>query len=257
MDILGYKRPDGSVGIRNHVLILPTCACASETCRVIASQVKGTVNIINSSGCAEVKGNEDITQRILTGFAANPNVYGTVVVGLGCENVGHAQLKEKIEKITNKPIVSFGIQEEGGTVRTIEKAVRAARQMAQQASLELRGPLPISHLMMGIECGGSDATSGIAANPAVGLVSDRLVDLGASTMMSETIEFIGAEHVLAARGATKEISRRIIGSIFSPPGRTAVTASPRRAIRRAGFPPSRKNRWAASIRAAPGPWWRS
>jgi altronate dehydratase large subunit len=95
MDILGYKRPDGSVGIRNHVLILPTCACASETCRVIASQVKGTVNIINSSGCAEVKGNEDITQRILTGFAANPNVYGTVVVGLDARTSGTRSLRKK------------------------------------------------------------------------------------------------------------------------------------------------------------------
>lgn len=87
MNFMGYKRPDGSVGIRNHVLILPGCACASETCRVVASQVSGAVNIINNSGCAEVKGNEDMTQKILVGFAANPNVYGVVVIGLGCENV--------------------------------------------------------------------------------------------------------------------------------------------------------------------------
>ena len=87
MNFMGYKRPDGSVGIRNHVLILPGCACASETCRVVASQVSGAVNIINNSGCAEVKGNEDMTQKILVGFAANPNVYGVVVIGLGCLTV--------------------------------------------------------------------------------------------------------------------------------------------------------------------------
>lgn len=210
MDFMGYKRPDGKVGVRNHVLILPTCACASETCRVVASQVRGSVNVINNSGCAEVKGNEDMTQRILVGFALNPNVYGTVIVGLGCENVSHRELRAKIEALTNKPVCSFGIQDEGGTVNTINKAVRAARKMVEEASLLTREPCDISELMMGIECGGSDATSGIAANPVVGHVSDRLVDLGASSMMSETIEYIGAEHVLANRAATPEIRREII-----------------------------------------------
>lgn len=210
MEFMGYQRPDGGVGIRNHVLILPTCACASESCRIVAAQVNGSVNVINNSGCAEVKGNEEMTQKILTGFAANPNVYGTVIVGLGCENVPHRKLRENIEKITNKPIVSFGIQEEGGTINTIAKAVRAARQMVADASLVKRVPCDLSALMMGIECGGSDATSGFGANPAVGNLSDRLVDLGASTMMSETIEFVGAEHILAQRGATKEIHDQII-----------------------------------------------
>ena len=202
MNFMGYKRPDGTVGIRNHVLILPGCACASETCRVVASQVNGAINVINNSGCAEVKGNEDMTQKILVGFAANPNVYGVVVIGLGCENVPHYKLRESIQKVTNKPIVSFGIQEEGGTIKTIEKAVRVARQMVADASLVKREPCDISNLMMGIECGGSDATSGFGANPTVGNLSDRLVDMGASTMMSETIEFVGAEHILARRGAT-------------------------------------------------------
>lgn len=165
MNFMGYKRPDGSVGIRNHVLILPGCACASETCRVVASQVSGAVNIINNSGCAEVKGNEDMTQKILVGFAANPNVYGVVVIGLGCENVSHSQLRESILKVTNKPVVSFGIQEEGGTLKTIEKAVRVARQMVADASRVTREPCDISNLMLGIECGGSDATSGFGANP--------------------------------------------------------------------------------------------
>jgi len=95
-------------------------------------------------------------------------------------------------------------------VKTIEKAVRAAREMAQAASMEQKQLCPIFSLMLGIECGGSDATSGLAANPTVGLVSDRLVDLGASTMMSETLEFVGAEHILAARGATPEIRRQVI-----------------------------------------------
>lgn len=210
MQFLGYPRSDGSAGIRNHVLILPTCACASESCRVVAGQVEGTVNIIFNAGCSDVAGNTEMNQRVLTGFALNPNVYGVVIVGLGCETVPHEKLREKLRAITDKPVVSFGIQEEGGTIRTIEKAVRAARELVAQASQEQRVPCDISSLLMGIECGGSDATSGIAANPVVGELSDRLVDLGASTMMSETIEFVGGEHVLARRGATKELHNQII-----------------------------------------------
>jgi altronate dehydratase large subunit len=210
MQFYGYRRKDGKVGIRNHVLILPTCACGSESCRIVASQVQGTVNIVFNTGCSDVQANTDMSQKVLTGFACNPNVYGVVIIGLGCETVPHKILKEKIEKMTDKPVVSFGIQEEGGTLKTIEKAVRAAREMACEAGMQQKERFDISEIMMGIECGGSDATSGIASNPAVGNLSDRLVDLGATTMMSESIEWIGAEHVLAKRAATPEIHNQII-----------------------------------------------
>ena len=92
---MGYKRSDGKVGVRNHVLILPGCACASETCRTVASQVKGTRNVIINVGCSDVAANTEITQRVLTGFALNANVYGVVIIGLGCETVGHKELAEK------------------------------------------------------------------------------------------------------------------------------------------------------------------
>lgn len=210
MQFWGYKRKDGRAGIRNHILILPTCACASESCRITASQVKGAVNIIFNTGCSDVAANTELSQRILTGFACNSNVYGVVIIGLGCETVPHNKLREKIHSMTSKPVVSFGIQEEGGTLRTIEKAVRAARNMAAQAAMQQKELCDISELLLGIECGGSDATSGIAANPAVGNLSDRLVDLGASTIMSESIEWIGGEHILAKRAATPEIHNKII-----------------------------------------------
>ncbi len=210
MQFWGYKRQDGRAGIRNHVLILPTCACASESCRITASQVKGAVNIVFNTGCSDVAANTELSQRVLTGFATNSNVYGVVIIGLGCETVPHAKLREKIQSMTNRPVVSFGIQEEGGTLRTIEKAVRAARDMAAQAAMQQRELCDISNLLLGIECGGSDATSGIAANPAAGNLSDRLVDLGASTIMSEAIEWIGGEHILAKRAATPEIHNQII-----------------------------------------------
>ena len=210
MEFYGYRRTEGRPGVRNHVLILPTCACGSESCRIVASQVRGAVNIVFNTGCSDVAANTEMSQKVLTGVALNPNVYGVVIIGLGCETVPHAKLREKIQALTSKPVVSFGIQEEGGTLKTIEKAVRAAREMAAEAGMQAKEKFDIGELLLGIECGGSDATSGIASNPAVGNLSDRLVDLGASTMMSESIEWIGGEHVLARRGATPEIHDQII-----------------------------------------------
>ena len=206
----GYRRAEGRPGIRNHILILPTCACGSESARIIASQVRGAVNIVFNTGCSDVQANTDMSQKILTGFACNPNVWGVVIIGLGCETVPHAKLKEKIQALTSKPVASFGIQDEGGTLKTIEKGVRAAREMAAQAGLQQKELFDLSELYMGIECGGSDATSGIASNPATGELSDLLVDMGATTVMSESIEWIGGEHVLAKRAATPAIHNQII-----------------------------------------------
>ena len=206
----GYRRTEGRPGIRNHILILPTCVCASESCRIVASQIRGAVNIVFNTGCSDVQANTDMSQKILTGFACHPNIYGVVIIGLGCETVPHKQLKEKIGRLTKKPVVSFGIQEEGGTLKTIEKAVRAAREMAEQAAMQQKERFDASELYIGIECGGSDATSGIASNPTVGEMSDLLVDMGATTVMSESIEWIGGEHILAKRAATPAIHNQII-----------------------------------------------
>ncbi|MBQ1371104.1 MAG: altronate dehydratase, partial [Clostridia bacterium] len=206
----GYRRAEGRPGIRNHVLILPSCACGSESSRIVASQVRGAVNIVFNTGCSDVEANTMMSQKVLTGFACNPNVYGVVIIGLGCETVGHRELREKIQKMTSKPVVSFGIQEEGGTLKTIEKATRAARDMAMEAGRQQKELFDMTELFLGIECGGSDATSGIASNLAAGELSDRLVDLGATAMMSESIEWIGGEHVLARRAATPKVHNEII-----------------------------------------------
>lgn len=210
MQFWGYKRKEGRAGLRNHVLILPTCACGSESSRIVASQVRGAVNIVFNTGCSDVAANTAMSQKVLTGFACNPNVYGVVIIGLGCETVPHMELRKKIQAMTSKPVVSFGIQEEGGTLKTIEKAVRAARDMAAEAAKQPKELCDISELLLGIECGGSDATSGIGSNPAVGELSDLLVDLGASTIMSESIEWIGGEHVVARRAETPELHNKII-----------------------------------------------
>ena len=209
MEFYGYRRPDGRVGIRNKILILPASVCASDTARIVASQVEGAVSFNNQNGCSQVGPDQQFTMDVMAGYAANPNVYGTVVISLGCENCQMDLVADAIKERTNKPMETFIIQECGGTLKTVELAVRAAKAMAAEASLLRREPFPMSELIVGTECGGSDPTSGLAANPLIGEMSDRLVALGGTSVLSETTEFIGAEHILARRGATPEISRKI------------------------------------------------
>ncbi|HBF4346587.1 TPA: UxaA family hydrolase [Clostridioides difficile] len=210
MKFYGYKRPDGRVGIRNHILILPTSVCASDTTRIIASQVQGAVTFNNQNGCSQVHSDQQLTMDVMAGYAANPNVYGVIVVSLGCENCQNDLVVDAIKERTNKPIKTLVIQEEHGTLKTIEKAVRYAREMAQEASLLRKEEFPISELILGTECGGSDPTSGLAANPLIGELSGKLVDLGATSILSETTEFIGAEHILARRAVNEEVKEKIL-----------------------------------------------
>ncbi|MBP5750448.1 MAG: UxaA family hydrolase [Firmicutes bacterium] len=209
MEFYGYRRPDGRVGVRNHVLVLPASVCASDTTRLVAAQVEGAVTFNNQNGCSQVGEDQQMTVDVMAGFAANPNVYGTVVISLGCENCQMDLVVEAIRERTNKPLKSFIIQECGGTLRTVELAVRAAKEMAAEAAKVQREVFPLSELIVGTECGGSDPTSGLAANPLIGEMSDRIAAAGGTSILSETTEFIGAEHILARRGATPEVSARI------------------------------------------------
>ena len=210
MNFYGYRRPDGRVGVRNHVLILPASVCASDTTRIISQQVTGSVTFNNQNGCSQVPPDQELTMDVMAGFAANPNIYGTVVVSLGCENCQMDLVVDAIKARTNKPLKSVIIQEAGGTLKAIEQAVRYAKEMVQEASLLRREEFPISELIVGTECGGSDPTSGLAANPVVGELSDRMVDLGGTSILSETTEFIGAEHILAKRSKNEEVRQRIL-----------------------------------------------
>jgi len=213
MNFWGYKRPDGRVGVRNYVLILPASVCASDTTRIIASQVNGAVTFNNQNGCSQVPPDQQLTMDVEAGYAANPNVYGTVVVSLGCENCQMDLVVKAIQERTNKPLKQVIIQEEGGTLKAIDKAVRYAKEMVQEASMMRREECDMSKLIVGTECGGSDPTSGLAANPTIGELSDRLVDLGATSILSETTEFIGAEHILARRGKNEEVKKQILGIV--------------------------------------------
>lgn len=209
MKFYGYKRLDGKIGVRNHILILPTVACANETCRIIAENLPEAVSLVNQNGCGEVEGNRQITQKVLSGLAANPNVFGSLMIGLGCELNQAEEMSRIIRSKTNKPLEVLLIQEEGGTLNTINKGIRIAQDLIRQASSCQRELFDISHLTIGVECGGSDSTSGLVANPVIGRVSDLLIDLGGTVMFSETAEIIGAEHLLAQRSASPEVSSKI------------------------------------------------
>ena len=209
MNFYGYKRSDGRVGIRNKVLILPASVCASDTTRIIAQQVVGSVTFNNQNGCSQVASDQQLTMDVMAGFAANPNVYGTVVVSLGCENCQMDLVVKAIQERTNKPLKQVIIQEAGGTLKAIDMAVRYAKEMVEEASLLQREEFPMSELIIGTECGGSDPTSGLASNPLIGQLSDLIVKEGGTSILSETTEFIGAEHILARRAATPEVHDRI------------------------------------------------
>ncbi|WP_227762201.1 UxaA family hydrolase [Zhaonella formicivorans] len=209
MKFLGYRRGNGQVGIRNHVIILPSTVCASETAVKIAAQVGGTVALPHQHGCCQIGADHEQTVRTLIGLGKNPNVAACLVVGLGCEGVPAKEVAEAIAS-TGKPTEVITIQECRGTLRTIEQGVRIARKMVQEVATYQREEIDVSELVLGIECGGSDATSGIAANPAVGHASDLLLAAGGTAMLSETTELIGAEHVLARRAVTPEVGEKLL-----------------------------------------------
>lgn len=205
----GYKRPDGRIGVRNNILILPASICASDTTRIIASNIENAVTFNMQLGCSQVGPDFKYTMDTIAGFAANPNIYGTVIVSLGCENAQMNLVQDAINQRTNKPLKSVIIQEAGGTLKAIEQASRYAREMSAEASSLRREEFQISELILGTECGGSDPTSGLASNPVLGAVCDKFVEEGATAVLSETTEFIGAEHILARRAKDKEVHDRI------------------------------------------------
>lgn len=205
MKLIGYSRPDGKFGVRNHLLIIPTSVCASDTASRIASQVPGAVAIPHQHGCCEVGVDYLQTVRTLIGFGKNPNVGACLVVGLGCEGIQAKTVADEIAK-TGKHVESLIIQEHGGTLGALQAGVRIAAGMSVELSLMTKTEFDISELILGLECGGSDPTSGIASNPVMGECSDLLIKAGGTSILSESAEMIGAEHLLAARATSSEIA---------------------------------------------------
>lgn len=204
---LGYRRHDGKVGVRNHVLILPTITCATQAAKQITELVHGTVSFIHQHGCAQVGVDYEQTFRTYVGLGLNPNVYGVVVLGLGCETHQARSVASEIAK-TGKRVETVSIQDYGGTLSAIAEGAKAATKLVQEASAQMREWCDFSELIIGTECGGSDACSGLSANPAVGVVSDMIVDKGGTAILAETTELIGAEHLLANRAKNDRVAKR-------------------------------------------------
>jgi len=207
LTFMGYRRPDGKVGVRNHVLILPTITCATQAAHQITQLVHGTVSFIHQHGCAQVGVDYEQTFRTYVGMGLNPNVYGVVVLGLGCETHQARSVAGEIAK-SGKPVEVISIQDSGGTLMAIAEGSKAAARMVQEASAQMREVCYFSELTIGTECGGSDACSGISANPAVGVVSDMIVEAGGTAILAETTELIGAEHLLAKRATNDRVAKR-------------------------------------------------
>ncbi|MDD4844387.1 MAG: UxaA family hydrolase [Anaerotignum sp.] len=197
MKLMGYPRENGTYGIRNHILIIPASVCAVEVAKRIAEKV-GAISLPHQHGCCQMGDDFRQTVRTLIGFGCNPNVGAVLVVGLGCEGIQPSQIAEEVKK-SGKPVEAITIQACGGTTKTVAQGILIASKFAKAISLAQKVPFSINHLILGMECGGSDPTSGIVANPAIGIASDQLVLLGGSSILSETTEVIGAEHILAER----------------------------------------------------------
>lgn len=214
MKFLGYRRPDGKVGIRNHVVVMPGVVCSSMAAQKIVNNTRGATYLYNPAGCGQCQADTARSLEILSGLLANPNVYGAVIVGLGCETLQEARYRQAIgEKAPWKRIEYISIQQEGGMARTVAKGVELAQQLLVEASRCRREECSLSELALALECGGSDTTSGLSANVVLGKVSDDLVDQGGTVVLSETSEVIGAEHILRARSVTPEIGEAIYRAV--------------------------------------------
>ncbi len=212
MTYLGYRREDGSVGIRNHVAIISSVLCANTVTAQIFNKVAGTVAVTHPLGCAQLGADSEQTKRTLAGIGQNPNIAAILFIGLGCEQITPEILAKLVEK-SGKPIETLSIQEEGGTAKTITKGVRIARTMVQDAVKIDREQVNLDTLILGTECGGSDTTSGLVANPALGIAADMLLKKRGTVILSETSELIGAEHLLVKRARTKEIGQKLLNIV--------------------------------------------
>ena len=207
---LGYRRPDGRVGTRNHVLVVPTVICSSVVAeRVAAAAAPIGTALPHLAGCGQLGPDMRVTHETLAAYCAHPNVGAVLVVALGCEQVVAQSLAESARR-HGKPADIIAIQSEGGTVRATAKGVAIAQAFAGQLSAQEREWCDVSEIVLSLKCGGSDYTSGLASNPTLGRVADRLIDLGGSAVLGEIAEIMGAEHLLASRATRPATSAKLI-----------------------------------------------
>lgn len=227
---MGFRRADGRVGTRNFILIVPTSMCASHEATQISMMaeflhysrekfpnVDGVVAIPHNKGCGCQDGSTlDVMMRTLSNYADHPNVGGVILIDLGCEKTNLNYVEKYLTKRENpiqKPLFKIGIQEVGGTQAAIELGLKNVQEMLPEVNKSEREEFPVSELVLGVKCGGSDGFSGISANPSLGYASDLLVRSGGTVLITEVPEFCGAEHILANRARDYETGRKIYGLV--------------------------------------------
>jgi altronate hydrolase len=223
---MGYKRSNGKVGTRNYIAVIASVNCSATVVRAIANHfhperlasfpnVDGVIALPHPLGCGlgAVGEGMDILRRTLVGYAKHPNFAGVLFVGLGCEQNQIAPMIQMVGDHAPGMLQQVVMQAEGGTSAAIKKGIAYVTAMLDQANACRREPASISHLIVGLNCGGSDGYSGITANPALGGASDLLVAHGATTVLSETPEIYGAEHLLTRRSASPDVAHKLIARI--------------------------------------------
>ena len=220
-----YLRPDGRIGVRNHVVVIPAVLCAGEIARRIAGQTQGAVALPHAGGCTC---GEDVArlERVLSALGSHPNVAGVLVLGLGCENCNSETVTEEIARRSPwKPLERMVVQEVGVS-KAIGDGAKIVDQMVRKAADWKRSETGLDGLTIAMQCGGSDATSGLAANPALGIAVDQLIRSGGSVMFSESTEAIGAEHLLAERAASHQVAGQVIETVNAAKSRMTALLSP-------------------------------
>ncbi|MGD8501749.1 MAG: UxaA family hydrolase [Phycisphaerales bacterium] len=208
MSFLGYPRPDGSVGVRNYVGVISTVGCANDVALWITQQTRGTAPFLHQAGCGQLLPDLEIATRTLASIGQNPNLAGVLLVSLGCEGTDVDRVEKEITA-TGKPVKKVVIQKAGATV-ALNEGLLIAQALVSEASQVKPQEFDDSHLVIGVKCGGSDTTSGLASNPAVGATCDIVVDSGGTCIFGETTEFLGAEHILARRAVNQKVADKIL-----------------------------------------------
>lgn len=224
MEFWGYSRPDGSVGVRNHVLILPATRNVNYICHRIALAVPGVTTFYTTGEYGRTGGDRKRLARFLTGIARNPNVANVLLIGMphgyGYPEFQTDVLAAEIAKSGTR-LEILNVDRCGGLEGTVVQGIRLARELVREATAMRREAAPLSKLTIGMKCGDSDATSGLAGNPALGRAVDRLIDAGGTALFSETLELIGAEQTLVQRAKTPEVAQRLLRLIKSWEARAA------------------------------------
>ncbi|MDR1272533.1 MAG: UxaA family hydrolase, partial [Clostridiales Family XIII bacterium] len=209
---MGYPRANGTAGIRNYVVVIPTVACVNGVADSIARRVPGVIPLFHGHGCGRMAPDLTIHTRVLAGICKNPNVYGVLAIGLGCEFIKVKPFAELVAE-SGKPVEYLNVQTDGGTVKVVEEGSKIVQRLLGEAAAQEKQEFGLDKIVMGLECGGSDALSGVTANPAVGKVTDWLVDNGGTAILTEVTEMIGTQHILKKRCATPEMGDYLAGVI--------------------------------------------